>query len=951
MSATLTHTAVGGEYTDAAAELAVTVDDDETLGLVLSESSLSVDEGDTTGEAYTVKLSDQPTVSVTVTVTGQAETDLTLTGLNGANTLTFTADDWDTAQTVTVAAAQDDDAIDEAVTLTHTAAGGEYEGVTKDLPVKVDDDETLSVLLSESSLTVDEGATAGGSYTVKLSHEPNVSVTVTVTGQAETDLTLTGLGTGSTLTFTTTDWDTAQTVTVKAAQDDDAADDSVTLTHTAAGGEYEGVTADLSVTVDDDDRNLQVVSASVSYDSAVYSVAEGDTTTVVARLSEALETEVIIPLTRTNEGGASDADYSGVPATLTFTAGDTEMSLDFSAAVDTEDEDGEQVVLSFGTLPEGVSEGAVSQATIAIRDAVLVSFGASEYSATEGEDDAVVTVQLSEALATDMTVPLTAEGGGGATPDDWSGVPEELTFSAGETSKTFTVVAVDDTVEDDGEMVKLGFGTLPAGLRTGSPDAATITLMNIEEVFTASCDGNDVWCATIGLESVVGDQHAWARHYAPGWVDVDRDVTYGGLTYVVSSVFVNRSNYEDLKERSKLWLHFESEQPPSEPHIAEWRLLVGSDLSLSFADAVRTAEASYLWNAAEFYELVGGTEVTLRIMGTVTPTEYVPVAANSPATGTITVSGVAEVGRTLTMDASQVQEADGMTVTGSTLRYYWEIVGKGLISDEATYRIGWSSEGERIRARVSFTDDAGNRETVFSEPTAVVRSDSTTIEDLAVRENTDGSITLTWSAPANRSVSSYQILRERHGSERSPLAVHVEDTGSRRTSYTDKDFEKKVLYTYQVRAITPDFLGTLSNPVHVVVRTQTENDDEGDSQHREEQQQQEESGEKVTKGEQDQDTSREEQAPSPPPAPANQDGTIALTWDAPKDDSVIGYQILRRRPGEGEDTLLVYEENTENTKTTFTDTDVTAGTRYVYRVKAINEAGTGDRSNYVNVTL
>ena len=316
-----------------------------------------------------------------------------------------------------------------------------YTSNSKDLPVTVTDDETVSLVLSKPSLTVDEGDTTGDSYTVKLSHPPTEEVTVTVSGQSGTDLTLTGLSAAETLTFTTTTWNTAQTVTVKAAQDADGMDDSVTLTHTAAGGEYAGTSKDLPVTVTDDDRSMLLTPASVNFDSAAYSVTEGDTATVVLQLSEALESAVTIPLNRSNEGGASDADYSGVPASLTFAVGDTEKSLVFSAAVDSEDEDGEQVVLSFGTLPEGVSEGAVSQAIIAIRDLVLVSFGASDYSATEGGEGAVVTVELSGALATDVTVPLTAEGGGRATPDDWSGVPAEVTLLAGETSKTFTVVA------------------------------------------------------------------------------------------------------------------------------------------------------------------------------------------------------------------------------------------------------------------------------------------------------------------------------------------------------------------------------------------------------------------------------------------------------------------------------------------------------------------------------
>ena len=103
---------------------------------------------------------------------------------------------------MTVKAREDADAKNDSVTLVHTAAGGEYAGAKSDVAVTVDDDETVSVVLSKSSLTVVEGDTAGQTYTVKLSHEPSVEVTVTVTGQDTTDLELSGLGEGDTLTFT-----------------------------------------------------------------------------------------------------------------------------------------------------------------------------------------------------------------------------------------------------------------------------------------------------------------------------------------------------------------------------------------------------------------------------------------------------------------------------------------------------------------------------------------------------------------------------------------------------------------------------------------------------------------------------------------------------------------------------------------------------------------------------
>ena len=94
----------------------------------------------------------------------------------------------------------------------------------------------------------------------------------------------------------------------------------------------------------------------------------------------------------------------------------------------------------------------------------------------------------------------------------------------------------------------------------------------------------------------------------------------------------------------------------------------------------------------------------------------------------------------------------------------------------------------------------------------------------------------------------------------------------------------------------------------------------------------------------------------PPPAPLNLTavenaaGSVTLTWDAPEDDSVTGYQMLRRTPDDGEHALSVHVADTGSAATSFIDTDVAAGTRYVYRVKAINEAGVGPRSQRVNIT-
>ena len=123
-----------------------------------------------------MKLATEPSADVTVTVTGHAGSDLTLDKAS----LTFTASTWGTAQTVTVTAVEDDDAVDDEVTLAHTASGGDYGSVTEDLPVTVDDDDTAGLVVAPDAVTVAEGGSA--SYTV--SWRTSADVTVTMTGQA-----------------------------------------------------------------------------------------------------------------------------------------------------------------------------------------------------------------------------------------------------------------------------------------------------------------------------------------------------------------------------------------------------------------------------------------------------------------------------------------------------------------------------------------------------------------------------------------------------------------------------------------------------------------------------------------------------------------------------------------------------------------------------------------------
>ena len=462
----------------------VTITDNDTRGITLSATDLSVNEN--ASDTYTVALSSQPTANVTVTVGGAAGDVTVDTNTDMANdqaTLTFTPTSWSTAQTVTVKAADDDDAVtDTAVTLTHTASGGDYASLPSErapsVTVTITENDTRGVTLSETALTVKEGTS--GTYTVKLASQPTANVTVTVGGAADDVSVDTDTGTTgnqNTLTFTTADWKTAQTVTVAAATDEDAANDAVvTLTHAVAGGDYGSVTAaSVAVTITEKDAATFSVAGPAT-------IAEGaGKATYTVSLSAEPGADVTVKYATSDGTTTAGSDYTAASGTLTFTTTnwDTNQTVDVAITDDTVDDDDETFTFTLSEPGTGTSLSATSSVTTTITDndvpAVTVAFGAATYSVTEGSTVSVA-VTLSADPERSVTIPLMATNGTGAVAGDYSGVPASVSFASGETSKTVTFSATDDSVDESDETVTLDFGTLPARVTAGSTSQTVVTI-------------------------------------------------------------------------------------------------------------------------------------------------------------------------------------------------------------------------------------------------------------------------------------------------------------------------------------------------------------------------------------------------------------------------------------------------------------------------------------------
>ncbi len=442
------------------AYLTVYVTDNDTPTLRVSQRGpMRLTEGGS--GTFTVALGQPPTGNVVVDVSSWDADAATVNG-GSEDDLTFTTTNWNTAQTVTVAAVHDGDLRDEAVTIsawvdTDVSADDFHPAAGVTFAVNVTDDDGLRVV--PRAVTVQEDSAADATYTVALKSRPSGLVTVTAAAPSG-DATAVAVS-PSELVFTTTNWSAGQAVTVTAgsgATDPDAADRTVTLSHAvaSAGAPYNYSAQsgdDVTVTIDDDETAAVLLSR-----SAALALREGETATYTVRLGAppaAGNVEVRVSsddaaVTVNKAGGTAAAaqtltfdastwstaqtvtveavhDANAAHATVTLThavvAASSADEYDDVAAVTlgvgVTDDEGAEIVVSRGTGVLALAEtGTTSSATYTVRLSVVPS--------------AAVTVRVSSADSGAVTVNGAASSDLSFSTMNWS------------TGQAVTVTAVTD---------------------------------------------------------------------------------------------------------------------------------------------------------------------------------------------------------------------------------------------------------------------------------------------------------------------------------------------------------------------------------------------------------------------------------------------------------------------------------------------------------------------------
>ena len=359
-----------------------TIEDDEGIGTIhdddgddrrprpprgptLSIDDVTVDEGARSAD-FTVTMniaSGQPVKVAYATADGTATAGADYRKTSG--TLTIKAGQ----RTATIRVRVIDDRVaeeDETFTVTLSKSTGaaiaDAEGVGT-----IRDDDGVTPPPPPPALRIDDSAVdedAGtAEFTVRMSAASTEAVSV---GYATSDRTAEAgfdyTSTSGTLTMTA--GLTVATIAVTVLDDDVAEGDeafAVILSGatgaTIADGEGIG-------TIRDDD----LPAVSVSFGAASYQVVEGESVEVAVVLAPAVNRAVTVPLTHLPGEGATEADYSGVPEDLVFESLETRRTFRILATADAETEEGESVVLGFGTLPAGVTAGATATSTVSLED-------------------------------------------------------------------------------------------------------------------------------------------------------------------------------------------------------------------------------------------------------------------------------------------------------------------------------------------------------------------------------------------------------------------------------------------------------------------------------------------------------------------------------------------------------------------------------------------------------
>jgi hypothetical protein len=319
---------------NAGSSININIVDKDTASIIVSAlSSSSRSEGQVA--TFTVKLSSKPKATVTISVT-ESTSAVTF----DINTLSFTTNNWDTAQIVTVTVVEDNlvnGARSVSIVTSATSSDEYFSAKTSTATLSITDNDVASISFTTfAPANIDQaGDNAKSITTIKLGAQPteDVIVTVSYTSTFSTLLTASGSGVSGTayaspitVTISPNNWNTGVTLTLTSESDSSSNPNAVvtlSMTTTSSQSAFNGLTPATTGTFTVINSNSGSVVPAMSSFTVSEAIAGGSSYTV--SLSKAT-TDAVVTVSITTEVPSSSAPYEVPftisPSTLTWNLND-----------------------------------------------------------------------------------------------------------------------------------------------------------------------------------------------------------------------------------------------------------------------------------------------------------------------------------------------------------------------------------------------------------------------------------------------------------------------------------------------------------------------------------------------------------------------------------------------------------------------------------------------------
>lgn len=231
----------------------ITIKDDDLAGIIYDSTSAILNEGQYITRTF--KLKSQPTSDVTLNISSNNSSRISIS----KSSLTFTASNWDTEQSVKFTAI--DDSIDDgdvtvSVTIKSMSSDINYNNLSSGFAITVKDNDTSGIIADTTSATINEGQYITRSFKLKSQPTSNVILNIS-SNDTNSRLSISK----SSLVFTESNWNIEQSVVFTAIDNnikDDDVDVLVTIKSSSTDLSYHNLTSIFMITIKNDDINNKI---------------------------------------------------------------------------------------------------------------------------------------------------------------------------------------------------------------------------------------------------------------------------------------------------------------------------------------------------------------------------------------------------------------------------------------------------------------------------------------------------------------------------------------------------------------------------------------------------------------------------------------------------------------------------------------------------------------------